>query len=206
VARSERFFPDRLDLFSGFVNWWIRQAAGRLYDFRSMNQTVAQTRSWGLKARRPLALVGLCMLLAACGKPPPPRTFTYFMEDRIAREGTILHCDQNSRETENDIECANARRASIAIALRLERERVETLERESQIKLEALRNEMAERERAVREATLAAARAERERYEAMWRNPSSQSASDFQPVGPPVPEDRLSLIERPSSLQDSSGE
>ena len=175
-----------------------------------MNQRVVQTWSLGPRARRPLALAGLCLLLAACSDPPPPRTFTYFMEDRIAREGTILHCDQNPQETQNDLECANARRAAVAIALRMERARVETLERESQIKLEALRSEMAERERAVREATLAAARAERERYDAMWRNspqPSSaQSEPEFQPVGPPVPEDSLSLIERPSGPQQDSGE
>ena len=171
-----------------------------------MDQRVAHTRSLGLKARRPLAFAGLCLLLAACSDPPPPRTFTYFMEDRIAREGTILHCDQNPQETQNDLECANARRASVAIALRLERERVDELERESRIKLEAMRNEMAERERAVREATLAAARAERERYEAMWRNSPQSQTTEFQAVGPPVPEDRQNVVEFPLRLRDGSGE
>lgn len=171
-----------------------------------MDQRVVHTRSVGLKACRPLAFAGLCLLLAACSDPPPPRTFTYFMEDRIAREGTILHCDQNPQETENDLECANARRASGAIALRLERERVAELERESRIKLEALRYEMAERERAVREATLAAARAERERYEAMWQNSPQNPDTDFQPVGPPVPEDHESPVEFPLRLRDGSGE
>jgi hypothetical protein len=169
-----------------------------------MKQRLVHNGSAGSAAHRLLALVGLCLLLAACSDPPPPRTFTYFMEDRIAREGTIIHCDEHPQDTQNDIECANARRAAVAIALRRERERVETLERESRIKLEALRNEMAERERAVREATLAAARAERERYESMWRGTPESADGEIESAGPPA--DRLSRIELPLRLRQDTAQ
>jgi hypothetical protein len=157
-----------------------------------MIHRVLGTRSPMQRAVVSSALVGFCLLLTAC-EEPPPRSFIDFMEDRIAMDGTIAYCNEHREETQNDIECANARRASTAIALRTERERREAYELESERKLEALRQEMAERERIVRETALAAARAEREAYESMWRgqNPG--------PLAAPVP-DRLSLIQLPPSL------
>jgi hypothetical protein len=121
------------------------------------------------------------------------------MEDRIAMDGTIAYCNENREETLNNIECANARRAAATIALRLERERREAFELESERKLEALRQEMAERERIVRETTLAAARAEREAYENMWRGES------LGPVAGPQT-DSLSLIRLPPSLSRDAEE
>lgn len=155
-----------------------------------MNQCVVGSRSSALRTSLSCAFV--CLLLAGC-EEAPPRTFADFMEDRIAMDGTIAYCNENREETLNNIECANARRASVAIALRQERERREAFEIESARKLEALRAEMAERERIVRETTLAAARAEREAYERMWRGEVQG------PVMEPPP-DRLSLIVRPPSL------
>lgn len=114
------------------------------------------------------ASLGAVLLLTACDVPPP-RNFTDFMEDRIAREGTLARCNQNREETLNDIECANARRAEAAIALRQERERRETLERESERKLAALRDEIAARDQAARAAVLAAEAAKKAEYEAQWQ-------------------------------------
>ena len=105
-------------------------------------------------------------------------------------DGTIAFCNENAEETLNNIECANARRAAAAIALRQERERREAFELESERKLEALRDEMAERERIVRETAVAAARAELEAYESMWRRESAAEP----------PSDSLSLITLPSRL------
>lgn len=120
------------------------------------------------------ALLGLLIggVVAACVEPPPPRSFNEFMEDRIAREGTLARCSDNSRESLNDIECANARRAAATIALREERERREALELESERKLAALRDQMALRERAEREAAAAAEAAAQAAYEAFWRENS----------------------------------
>lgn len=111
----------------------------------------------------------LGLSLAACGSPPPKRTFDDFMEDRIARDGTLLRCDADPQAARDDIECANARRAAAAIELSKERERRKALEQESERKIAALKQEMRERERIAREAALEAARAEREAYEARWR-------------------------------------
>lgn len=112
--------------------------------------------------------LGLCLLVAAC-EQPEPRNFSVFMEDSIARDGTLARCNQDPDGTADDIECAHARRAAVSIALRQERERREALEIESQRKIEQLMQEMLERERIAREEALAAARAEREAYEALWR-------------------------------------
>lgn len=164
-----------------------------------MIQRVLGIHSLAQRAGVSAAIVGLCLSLTACEKTPP-RSFADFMEDRIAMDGTIAYCNEHREETQNDIECANARRASAAIALRTERERREAYERESERKLAELRQEMAERERIVREAALAAARAEREAYEAMWHRNA--------PLGPVAapPRDSLSLIQLPPSFSASADE
>lgn len=126
------------------------------------------------------ARLGLCLLLAACGRSEP-RDFSVFMEDSIARDGTLARCNQDPDGTADDIECAHARRASVSIALRHERERREALELESQRKIEELKQEMVERERIAREEALAAARAEREAYEAMWRQSGAVPDAAFGP-------------------------
>jgi len=122
-----------------------------------------------------LAVTGLT--LSACAEPDP-RSFAYFMEDRIAREGTLVRCDAAPQETLNDIECANARRAEATVALRLERERREVLEQESERKIRELSQRIGERERLAREAALEAVRAEREAYEALWRERMQQQGAD----------------------------
>jgi hypothetical protein len=141
-------------------------------------------------------IVGLCLVLGACEQPLPPRSFQDFMDDRIAREGTLTRCDEDREAANTDIECANARRASASIALRLERERREEFERESERKMAELRLEMRERERIAREAALEAARAEREAYEAIFRERNELIAPGLAPAGQPeAPADRLSLIQ-----------
>jgi hypothetical protein len=170
-----------------------------------MKQDRAPFESTVPGARICVGFLGLGLLLVACGKPLP-RSFTDFMDDQIAREGTIAHCNQNPIETAADIECANARRAAATIALRAERERHEELERESERKLEALRNEMAERERIVRDATLAAARAEREAYERLWRDDAAQRGAESGSGEAATPSDRLNFIEVPPLLRRDPAE
>jgi hypothetical protein len=110
----------------------------------------------------------MASLLTACEKPLP-RNFADFTEDRIAREGTLARCNMTPEATLHDIECAHARRAASAIALRNERERREALELESEQKLAALRSEFAARERAQQAATVVALANEKAAYEALWR-------------------------------------
>jgi hypothetical protein len=92
------------------------------------------------------------------------------MEDKMAMEGTLARCNEDREGTLNDLECANVRRAASAIALVIERDRRETLERESERKLAELRAELERREHAEREALAAAEAARQAAYEAQWRN------------------------------------
>lgn len=118
------------------------------------------------------AVVGILCLLAGC-EERQPISFAEFMDDEIARDGTLARCNENRDATATDIECANARRAAAAIALREERARREALELESEQKLAALR-EQVERERAAaREAQLMAEAAARAAYDAQWESENS---------------------------------
>lgn len=138
-------------------------------------------RQHALSSGRALGgVLGFCLLLAACERPAP-RSFAVFMDDSIARDGTLARCNQDPDGTADDIECAHARRAAVSIALSHERERREILEIESQRKIEELKQEMVERERVAREEALAAARAEREAYEAMWRERGAVPGDVFGP-------------------------
>ena len=125
-------------------------------------------------------------IVSACSEPPLPRTFTAFMEDRIAREGTLVRCNSDPDAAATDIECANARRAAAAIALRQEREQREALERESEFKLAALRDRLDERQR---QADAEAAR-EEQAYEELWREEGA--------ARPSQPDDGLEELVVPS--------
>jgi len=86
---------------------------------------------------------GVCMLLAAaigaCAPETKPRTVLDFMEDGLAREGVLTRCNQDRDASQQDVECANARRASAALAIEAERARAGGLEHASERKLAALR-------------------------------------------------------------------
>jgi hypothetical protein len=131
----------------------------------------------------------LAAALAACAPEPEPRSIIDFMDDGLAREGVLIRCNRNREETLTDAECANARRAATAVALRAERERAPALEQESEAKLLALR------ERAALQAGAAQAVADAA-YEARGRDPAvprsngatSSSAPAFgAPVGTVMP-------------------
>lgn len=145
-----------------------------------------------LRPRRATAVasvLGLAVLSAACVKPEP-RRFEEFMDDSIAREGTLARCNRDREETSNDIECANARRAASAVALVQERERRVELERESERKLAELRAQIERRDRAKREAMAAALAAAEAAYEAQWAEEGLEpghEGDEFEPVQPPMP-------------------
>lgn len=141
------------------------------------SSTVRWSRSARAFRAAGLAL-GIAALASACVKPEP-RRFEEFMEDSIAREGTLARCNQMREETMGDIECANARRAAAAIALQAERTRREELERESERKLAALRAEIARRDRAKSEAMAAALAAAEAAYEAQWANSEEQTDDEL---------------------------
>src|SRR5690606_2019902 len=51
--------------------------------------------------------------LSACS--PEPRTYEYFLADKIARDGVLARCDADPVAARADIECAQARRAALAV-------------------------------------------------------------------------------------------
>jgi hypothetical protein len=116
-----------------------------------------------------LAVALILFGLAGC-QEPPPRQFADFMEDPIAREGTLARCNRDREATEDDIECANARRAAAAIALIAEQERRAILEEESERRIAALRAEVERERAAAREAQAVAEAAARAAYDAQWRD------------------------------------
>lgn len=131
-------------------------------------RTRSRQRSIPRPSRGLAGVTLLAGLLTACVEPPP-RGFHEFMEDRVAREGVLAHCERAARESLNEIECANARRAAVTLALREERARREELERESERKIKALRAQVERREREARAAQAAAARAVEQAYEPWTR-------------------------------------
>ena len=127
---------------------------------------------------------GLLCLLAAC-EEPQPISFAEFMEDDIARDGTLARCNENREATIVDIECANARRAASAIALRVERARREAYELESERKLAELRAAVERERAAARAAQQRAEAAARAAYEAQWERPGGAVVGvDGEPLAP----------------------
>lgn len=117
---------------------------------------------------RAAGAVAALTAIGACTEPAP-RTYSFFMEDSIARDGVLARCDREPERAQRDLECANARRAATAVLLSEERQRREELERESERKLEALRRQVEAEQRALKEAELA--EAERAAYEALYDAP-----------------------------------
>jgi hypothetical protein len=146
------------------------------------------------------AVVGILCLLSAC-EEEQPTSFAEFMDDDIARDGTLARCNENRELTSTDIECANARRAAAAIALREERARREALELESERKLAELRQQVERERAAAREAQLMAEAAARAAYDAQWEEAGAAPVGiDGQPInegesvgvdGLPIPADQM---------------
>jgi hypothetical protein len=145
-------------------------------------------------------LAAVCFGLVGCDKKLP-RSYNFFMDDRIAREGTLVRCDKNPVEAQADIECANAHRAAVEIALRAERERAVELARESERSMAAIRAQLAESQRIAREERERAAELAREAYEELWRRANEAGLEDLEDAPDRVPGDSLSLIELPENIR-----
>jgi hypothetical protein len=117
-------------------------------------------------------LIGACVLVTACNEPRP-RTYTEFMEDAFAREGTLARCNAERDATTNDLECANARRAAVTVALLEERERREALEAESERLRTELRERIAQQQEAERRAEALRRAVLQAAYEAQWVDPDN---------------------------------
>lgn len=152
----------------------------------SSSNNVSSTVANRMQRNSGLALLAATMV-AACAPPQPkPRTVFEFKEDGIAREGVLTRCNKDREATLADAECANARRASAAIALEAERAREAELERASEGKLLALREREALRAAAEQDAAAAALAGAEAAYEARWRNSGALPESERDPASPPA--------------------
>lgn len=131
-------------------------------------------------SRRSLSLLlGLCAVLAACVDEPPPRSFTEFMDDRFAREGTLVRCNSDRTATANDPECINARRAAAALASQDDAAQREQRDAQSEVRLLAARQRQAAQQQAAQRAEVAAQAEEQLAYESLWEE---AQASEPPPV------------------------
>jgi len=151
--------------------------------------------------------------VAACQQPAKPRSYEFFMEDGLAREGVLARCNQDRKASDDDQECDNARRAAATIGASGERERSQNYEKQSSRKLEELRDRAARRQQAEEQAAAAAKAAEKEAYEAQWHDKDSPQASGAGPISdagagdereslsqlPARPELKIAAIEPPKA-------
>jgi hypothetical protein len=136
--------------------------------------------------------------VAACQQPARPRSYEFFMEDGLAREGVLARCNQDREASIKDPECESARRAAATIGATGERERSENYERESSRKLEALRDRAGRQQQADEQAAAAAKAAQKDAYEAQWREKNAAaSGSSPGPISDNV-DDRESLSQLPA--------
>lgn len=119
-------------------------------------------------------VLGLCAVLAACVDKPPPRSFTEFMDDRFAREGTLVRCNVDRAVTTNDAECINARRAAAALAAHDDAAQREQRDAQSEVRLLAARQRQAVQQEADRRAEVAVHAEEQLAYEALWEEEASE--------------------------------
>ena len=163
-----------------------------------MSVPVHKTRSRWIAAARVAGLLTVAVWLVACDKPTKPRSFEFFMEDGLAREGVLARCNQDRRATAGDEECENARKAAMTLAAAGDKERSVNLEKESERKLSALRDHQVRQQRAEQDAVATAKAAADAAYEAQWREKNSQSgAAGAEPISDA--EDRV--VERESLSQ-----
>lgn len=136
---------------------------------------IAARRSPPFKRVLPLVM-GSC-LIAGCIEEPRPRSYLEFMEDPIAREGTLARCNQDRDATADDPECTNARRAASTAAARAEAARADQHEAESDLKREALRDRIALQQASAQRAEEAAQREQEAAYDAQWSEGQQQPSS-----------------------------
>jgi hypothetical protein len=131
--------------------------------------------SW-IAVARFAGVLAVAVWVAACQQPSKPRTYEFFMEDGLAREGVLARCNQDRKASVDNQECENARRAAAAVGATGEHERTQNYERESSRKLEQLRDRAARQQQAEEQAAAAAKAAEKDAYEAQWRDKNAAGA------------------------------
>jgi hypothetical protein len=156
-------------------------------------QSANPKRANWIAVARVVGALAVTVWVAACQQPAKPRSYEFFMEDGLAREGVLARCNQDRKASVDDQECESARRAAAAIGATGERERSENYERESSRKLEALRDRAARQQQADEQAAAAAKAAEKDAYESQWREKNGAG-----PISDNGVDDRESLSQVPA--------
>jgi hypothetical protein len=155
-------------------------------------------RARWIAVARVAGVLAVTAWFAACQQPAKPRTYDFFMEDGLAREGVLARCNQDRKASVDNQECENARRAAATVGASGERERSENYERQSSRKLEELRDRSARQQQAEQQAAAAAKAAEKEAYEAQWRDKDGATATGAGPISDNSADDRESLSQLPA--------
>lgn len=144
--------------------------------------------SLGMTRHILLSLSSIAILAACTDAPPPARTVSEFIDDRIALQTVLTVCNADRSRSRSDVECRNAREAGKRISVIEETDNRRAFEAESQRKLDALRRRNAELEERVRYAEDEAQRRAEELYNQQFENPvedpnlSDQSGVEVEPA------------------------
>ncbi len=163
---------------------------------------IAAVCAKGSKRRAQLSLVLIACLMAGCSGELRPRSYMQFMEDSIAREGTLARCNRDREATAAVAECINARRAAATIAARADERLREQREANSDALLAAVRDRADSDRNARRLAEAAAHAAAAAAYEAQWAALQEREVQTPQPgyaAPAPPPTAALDFIELPPS-------
>jgi hypothetical protein len=158
-------------------------------------------RARWIAVARVAGVLAVTAWFAACEQPARPRSYEFFMEDGLAREGVLARCNQDRKASVDDQECDNARRAAATIGATGERERTQNYERESSRKLEELRDRAARKQQADEQAAAAAKAAEKDAYDAQWRDKNGAGAGASASGADPISDAGNGTDERESLSQ-----
>jgi hypothetical protein len=122
-----------------------------------------------------IGMFGLSLL--GCVDEPPPRSYVEFMDDRVAREGTLVRCNADRAATASDPECINARRAATTLAARADEAQRAQRDAASERRRMAARDYFAAQQAAQRQAESDARAQEELAYEAQWDDTANASDS-----------------------------
>ena len=127
----------------------------------------------------------LLAVVAGCGKEPPPRSMTEFLDNPMLLEAAIVRCAKDRAQSRYDAECVNARAAAARITAREEADRAADLEARSERKRQELRRAQEAAEEGRRRAEDAARRAREAEYLAQFGEapPLETTESRTEPEG-----------------------
>ena len=121
----------------------------------------------------------LLVVAAGCGKEPPPRSVTEFVDNPMLLEAAMVRCGEDRSKSRYDAECLNARAAVARIQAKEEAERAADLEARSERKRQELRRAQEAAAEARRRAEAAQKELKEAEYLAQFGEvPPAESAED----------------------------